>query len=301
MTLEISACSGDRLTLLAASPTAPLAARALARHLNIPAGLALDRLTRGPGLLADGLEPAQAARLAALLMALGLRVRHDRGEGPTVARGLPDLSLQLAPGADRLRMAQALAQVLEQPLSDMLGALHRPGGVILTAPQPDVVDRLRRLMRRHKGLHLATSCPDQAVHDLFGGNTSTRPQRRDLGRHLRLLGLQPCPFSGALAAGLDRRTLDHLLRRFAPAGVFGLNRAFQRFDLFLTASRDMGPRALQDFLTTRQIDTDRLALDASPVRIDSGLSHAAARQFQSDYEMIGLDTFARLQALDQNP
>lgn len=297
----ISARDGHRLVLLAASPTAPLAAKALARHLNIPAGQALDRLTRGPGVLAEGLEPTQAAQLAALLMALGLRVRCYSGADPGTPRGLPDLSLQLASGADPLRMAQALAQVLGRDPAAVLADLYRPGGVILTTPQPELAERLRRLMRRQKGLQLASSCPDQAVYDLFGGNISTRPQRRDLGRHLRLLGLQPCHFSGALAAGLDRRMLDHLLHRFAPAGVFGLNRAFQRFDLFLTASREMGPRALRDFLTTRQVGGDTEALQAAPMRIDTGLSHSAARQFQGDYDLIGLETFARLQLPAQNP
>lgn len=279
-----------RLRLVCTPKIPALAAPIVARHLSIPLPDALHRLTRGPGPLADGLCEHAAARLADLLQTLGLRVVLEHQT--SVAHREIDIALQATPDSDLPQLADRLAKVLGRSMAETLEDLHRPGGVILRAPDAGQIDRLRRAMRRLKGLRIATSTPEKAVFDLF---PRTATQSRALMRHLALLGLTACPFNGALASGLDNRTVQHIALRFGDQ-VFGLERAFQRLDLYLTGSGTMSPIDLADFLATRHRGAGQIeALSPTvPLRVETGLSYAAARQFQTDYEMIGLHTVANL-------
>jgi len=279
-----------RLRLVCTPKIPALAAPIVAQHLSIPLQDALHRLARGPGPLADGLSAQPAARLANLLQTLGLRVVVEHQT--TAAHREIDIALQAMPDSDLAELVRRLATELGRTPGQTLAELNRPGGVILRAPDVAQIDRLRRLMRRVKGLRIATSTPETAVFDLF---PSTATQSRALMRHLALLGLTACPFNGALASGLDSRTVLHLTKRFGDQ-VFGLERAFQRLDLYLTGTGTMSPIDLADFLATRHQGAGQIeALSPTvPLRVETGLSHAAARQFQTDYEMIGLHTVANL-------
>jgi len=282
-----------RLVLIAPVSTPHLAADLLAQHLGITAQQALRRLACVSGPLAEGLGQDAAQRLARLLAALGLRVRLEAGADQPVEAERLDVAVQ-ATGAEALPgVAHQVAAVLQRNVAAVRHDLTQPGGVILRRQSMDEIAQLRRGLRRAKGVQIATSCPDQAVHDLFA-----RPAARLTGalmRHLTTIGLTPCLFNGALASGLDRRTLDHVTARFGDQ-VFGLEQAFQRLDLYLSGASHISPLDLADFLATRSATCTRpdpLA-PLRPLRIETGLSHAAARQFQTDYEMFGLHTFARL-------
>ncbi|MGL6208200.1 MAG: hypothetical protein ACRC14_00015, partial [Paracoccaceae bacterium] len=282
-----------RLVLVAPATAPLLAAGLLAKHLAISPQTALRRLSCVTGALAEGLSQDKAGRLFNLLTALGLRVRVE-AEGD--ARPMPakfDLSLQAAVGDDSAVLSWALAQILQRSRDELLETLSRPGGIILRDRTEADLEYLRRATRRLKGLHMAISRRDQAVFDLFARRAGRLSAA--LLRHLTTLGLKPCLFNGALASGLDRQTMDHVMTRFGDS-VFGLERAFQRLDLYLSGSGSLTPLDVADFLATRVVGGVRAETlsPIAPLRIETGLSHTAARQFQIDYEMIGLQTFARL-------
>lgn len=304
MSIALTLTDPLRVVLLAPAsmPLTTMAASVLERFLRLAPDQALARLQRAPGALAGGLSPHQAMRLATLLSVLGLRVRAE----PDTVAPRPtrfDVSLQAASGSDLGLLARALVATTGRSEASILQDLRFPGGVILRAPDDDMVEKLRRQLRKLKGLQLAICCPDAAEFDLFlrPGQCPDRP----LLRHLALLGLKPCRFSGALASGLNRQLLRHLTTRFGTR-VFGLERAFQRLDLYLTGQGTVAPLDLADFLATRHLGGGRLDTISlvAPLRIETGLSYAAARQFQIDYEMIGLSTVARLAKpgrADENP
>lgn len=280
-----------RLRLLCPPTSAALAAPLLSRHLSITVAEAMHRLARGPGPLAERLSRPHAERLAALLQTLGMRVEIESQHANATPRQI-DLSLQPSHGSDLRRLARGLALTLNLSEQRVLHDLRQPGGVILRAPDAGLVDRLRRAMRRLTGLQIATSARESAILDLF---PRTPTQSRALMRHLNLLGLTACPFNGALASGLDAKMVDHLTLRFGDQ-VVGLERAFQRLDLYLTGPGTMPPMDLADFLATRRHGTGQIETlsPTVPLRIETGLSYAAALQFQTDYEMIGLHTVANL-------
>ena len=295
MSTAITITNPVRVVLLAPAlvPVVAMAAALLARHLRLTPDQAMARLHCAPGSLAGGLSPERAARLATLLSVLGLRVRAEPDTGAPLDSPRVDLCLQASPGSDLDALASGLAGMLQRPTAAIYLDLQQPGGVILRGPTDEDIEKLRRMLRKLKGLQLATCCPDAAEFDLFS-RPGTCPDR-PLLRHLALLGLKPCRFSGALASGLNRQLRDHLTARFGHK-VFGLERAFQRLDLYLTGPGSMAPLDLADFLATRHLGGGRLDTISlvAPLRIETGLSYTAARQFQTDYEMIGLSTVARL-------
>jgi len=293
MTTVLSIPDPVRLILLAPAPAPRLAVALLCRNLAITPDQALHRLGQTAGPLACGLRRSEASRLAALLSVLGLRVRLERDDLPAAAGPLVDLSLQPAAGIPLAALARCLADLLDRSDGTLLADLQRPGGVIVPRCPAGQVERIRRGTRRIKGLLIAQVCPDQALHDLFA-----RPGARLSGglmRHLALLGLRPCPFNAALASGVDRRTRDHVTARFGDA-VFGLEQSFQRLDLYVSGSGGLSALELSDFLATRRSMGCGPAGQPpfAPQQIETGLSHADARQFQRDYDTIGLQTLARI-------
>jgi hypothetical protein len=305
MSTALSITNPVRVRLLAPAsiPILTMAAAVLARHLHLSESQALDRLQHAPGSLAGGLSADHARRLARILLVLGLRVRTEPETAAPLAEPCPDLSLQASAEADPNRLSHALAPLLLRDPHDILHDLQNPGGIILRGLGIGDVERFRQAVRRIKGLQLTTCCPDSAEFDLFS-RAGAVPDRALL-RHLGVLGLLPVRFNGALAGGLNRTLFDHLMKRFGRQ-VFGLERSFQRLDLFLTGPGDMAPLDLADFLATRHLGGGRVVTISmvAPLRIETGLSYGAARQFQTDYEMIGLSTVARLTHPDrpaQNP
>jgi hypothetical protein len=292
MSAALSPRNALRITMVAPSAHASLAAGLLVSHLGLSAARAAQLLNAAPSVLAESLPARAAQRLASLLLALGVPVRLDPATGGPSA-GPVELSVQaigpVEPAAERL------AGHLGQSADALAAALAGPGGLVLALPC-DVAEPLRRTLRREAGLRVTLSIPETATYDLFG-QILGQPGHQGLLSLLQRLGLRPCGFSGALASGLDHRMARHVLARFPHAGIVALNRDFQRFDLFLTGVGGVGLQDLADFLATRgQPSLARLKSlsAANPLRVETGLIRAAARQFQADYAAIGLETRLRL-------
>ncbi|NUB44589.1 hypothetical protein GEU84_009365 [Fertoebacter nigrum] len=279
-----------RLTLVAASDHAPLAAGILTTHLGLSPLDAAYRLASAPSILTEAAPVAVVQRLAALLSALGLAVRAEPATSGATAAPLLDLAVQAADGA-AVHLPR-LARILDLTPDTVMAGLAAPEGLVLPRT-PSEVQALRHDLRRERGLRLVASNPATALYDLFLAG----PMPRGLGDALQRLGLGRCGFSGALAGALDRRMAANLVARFGAAGLFAMNRDFQRFDLFLTAARGVPLAQVADFLATRspqpRARLDPLSL-ALPIQVESGLARAVARQFAADYAAIGLETRLRL-------
>lgn len=296
MTTNLSSSSRLRLVLVSTGPNAHLAAGVLARHLGETPEAALARLSQAPSVLAEAIDPDLARNLADLLRSFGLRVRLDALQGPAAT---VDLSIQLAMP---VRMARTIRIVAEQTglaAEDVALRLDRPGGVILTGLSRAEVDRMRVRLDRVPSLNIIESDPASAVYDVF--LPDDHPDEA-LADRLRMMGAEPDPITNAIAAGLDRALCDHLQRRVPDAGMLVLDRAFQRYDLYLARATGWVTQDLADFLVARtglprsrfEVLSERL-----PLRIELGLPHAAARQFRADYASIGLHTFLVLAGLVQ--
>lgn len=296
MTTNLSSSSGLRLVLVSTGPNAHLAAGVVATHLALTPEVALARLLQAPSVLAEAVEPLVARKLADLLRSFGLRVRLDAVQGPEAP---VDLSIQISVP---VRMQRAIRIVAEQTgltLDEVAHKLHCPGGVILTGIDRAEAKRMRAKLGRVGTLTVIESDPASAVYDVF---LPDRDTGESLGDRLRMLGAEPDPITNAVAAGLDRALCNHLLRRFPEAGMLVLDRAFQRYDLYLSRATGWVTQDLADFLVARtalprsrfEVLSERL-----PVKIELGLPHAAARQFRADYASIGLHTFLVLSGLVQ--
>lgn len=275
----------------AAPLLARLAAPSLARHLNITEQEAVTALQRGSLPMAADLDTASGARLLSLFKALGLKV-YPAARMPALFA----LSFQLK-GGDPALITSVLSSAFDRDVALIQKQLQAPGGVIFTDLTADAVDTLRRRFRRLPGLMMSMSDAATAVLDIFATRPVSAALRRNLSHHIALAALVPCRFSGALAAALRPAQADQVLARFESTGLIAVDRLFQRFDLYLTGIAGLDARDVADFLSIRA-DLSGAMVECvtpmSPVKIETGLARAAARQFQADYAAIGLQTCARL-------
>ncbi|MBC2836088.1 hypothetical protein [Paragemmobacter straminiformis] len=297
MTTELSSSARLRLVLVSTGPSAALAAATLQQHLNLPERVALERLSSAPSVLAEGLDADTARRLANLLRSFGLRVRVD-GDG--VTSDLVDLSIQLAMP---LRVQRTVRQIVVETgldAGEIGAALAGPGGLVLTGLPRDEVSRLQQSLGRMNSLTLIESDPASAVYDVYLPDGTVNEA---LSERLRMMGAEGDPITGAVATGLDRALCRHLVQRFPDAGLIAIDRAFQRFDLYLTRVTGWVTRDLADFLAARTgLPRSRFEVlsQGTPLRIELGLTHAAARQFRADYATIGLHTLMVLSGLGED-
>lgn len=297
MATELSSSSRLSLVLVSTGPAAKLAAGTVAQHLGIAHETALARLCDAPSVLAEVIEPELARRLADLLRSFGLRVRLDDSAGQTVRF---DLSIQLALPVRIQRAVRLVAEQTGLPAEQVERQLRRPGGVVLTGLERAEVDRLQAGLARSGSLSLIESDPASAVYDVF---LPDQDMNEALSDRLRMMGAEPDPITGAVAAGLDRALCDHLLGRDKAPGLLALSRAFQRYDMYLSRATGWVTSDLADFLVARtglprsrfEVLSERL-----PLRIETGLTHAAARQFRADYASIGLHTLLVLSGLAES-
>lgn len=261
-----------------------LAAPIVAIHLAISQTDAAAQLRQGQVLMANG---RAAARLVPLLQALGFAPR-------IVSDGPVDIALQVAEPQDVALLVPALARVLQRDEAAVQAALRQPGGIVLhDLTQPQTAD-LRQRLRPLRGLRLTEA---SGLSDLFAIAPLDRTDRRAFSRHLAVLGLVPCRFTGALATGLSAVQVAQLRARFDDAGLRAVNRAFQRFDLFLTGTEGLPAEEVVAFLSTRADLSGALVegvTPLTPLQIEHGLTRASAIQFRADYAAIGLETCARL-------
>lgn len=297
MSAGVSSSLRVSLVLVGSGQNPVLAAGVLARHLDISEAAARARLCDGASLLAEALDTDFARRLADLLRSFGVRVRVE----PDLAYiRRTDLAVQMAVPLRVQRTIRQVARHTGLSVEDVAEQLQRPGGVVLTALEQPEVERLRNALGQMNSLVLVESDPARAVYDVFlpDGNVTD-----DLGVRLKIMGAEPDPITGAIASGLDVTLRNHLESHVKDAGLLILDRAFQRYDLYLTRATGWVTRDLADFLGTRTgLSRSRFEVlsQSLPLRIETGLTHAAARQFRADYGSIGLHTLLMLSGLDRN-
>ena len=291
MTPDIARASG---TVLRVRPLSPemliLATSTLSRYLAISKAQAEDELRKGVITLNPAVDPKTEDQLFAVLGALGIIRQKSRVQGDQF------LSVQLAARADLAHLAPRLAMIFELPLPAVQMALQRPGGMILENLTADRASQLRKLIRRVQGLKTAQSDMN-AVCDLFVIKPLPASVSRQLGRYLALMGATPCRFSGAVAQGLTVHQAGQICARFPQSVLIGLDRAFQRFDLFLTGIGDLAPQDVAEFLSTRTNLSGAMVecvTRLQPLQIENCLTRGVTRQFRADYAAIGLETSARL-------
>ncbi len=278
------------LRVISFSPSVRVALGTLATVLNLPRATVSELLERSPVLLPvpPGQDPR---RLRGFLMAMGLRVADCH----PALEGCVDLCLQPKAGTEidplvmvLLPLVQAVLPLSEAALRDGLAA---PDGLILPALPAVLAERLCRRLRRVRQVSVLQSCTNDSLHDVFAPQSGLF----GLSAHLRLLGYNEDPQTGALAAGLDRHVAGHLARRFPQARI--IDRAFQRFDLLLSRIYTPVSDDIADFLTARTgwgRDRFDLVSPAMPLRLETGLLRSSALRFRQDYAAIGLPTFLTL-------
>lgn len=299
MTSELSISSRLRLVLVTTAPSAPLAAATLQQHLGLSKSVALQRLSDAPSVLADGLDMQTARRLATLLRSFGLRVRVDgEGEGAESGRKV-DLSIQLAVPMRVQRAVRMVATETGCAVDTVAQAFAQPGGLILHGIYEAEAMRLQQVLGKLSSISLTVSDPASAVYDVFLSDGAADDA---LATRLRMMGAEPDPITGAVATGLDRALCRHLTQHFPAAGLLVMDRAFQRFDLYLNRVTGWVTGDLTDFLVARTgLPRSRFEVicDGVPLRIEVGLTHLAARQFRADYATIGLHTQMVLSGLKE--
>ncbi len=283
MTATLTNSVAFRIHVTAAAPAAPLAILSIASVLGIEPQQAADRMASLPTVLAEDVAPPVARRLSALLMALGHQVRLDPALSPVSADLAEpvDLAVQASGTVDQ-GTVERLGRVLERHPDDVRNGLWLPGGLILKGQTAERAVRLRRALRRERSLRLVVSAAPTAVYDAF-----ERPGVPAPTAELKRLGLAPCPLTGAVGTGLNGPTAAFLARRMEGRLVI-LDRAFQRFDLYLRKTRGVEPADLERFLAARPTARKAQA-PCAPRLVDADLSYRAALQFAADYALIGLD------------
>ena len=270
----------------------------VAAHLGLTTQEAARRLAAAPSVLAKALAPEAARRLVTLLRLLGLPAGCE--PEPTLAQASCaltfDLAIQPTANAPAADIAGYLAKRLNRPEASFLSLLQAPGGLVvqnLTWPSASA-------WRSDKGLSRALILMSETAGAPYDILPWYRPQNSasaaGLARHLSVLGLSPCPLTGAVAAGIEHAMAAHLLRRYGNAGLLAVNRDFQRFDLIMTGSPGLSARELADFLTTRTGQPRKPGMSAPSEAIDCALTRADALAFQADYALIGIETRLRLVA-----
>jgi hypothetical protein len=282
-----------RLILAASAPQAVLAAGAVAPLLGLAAAAVASRLAEAPGELAR-LPCGPARRAAALLACFGLRVRLEPAIGPARPADPPrfDLALQPRRSGSAEDCVRPLALALGLCAEAVRCGLAGPEGLVLRGLDWPQVAEWRRRFAGLAPLRLTVSDPAGATFDLLPqGRPGDPAQALALPRHLRRLGIGPCPVTGAVGAGLDQTLRDHVLARFPRAGVIAVNRDFQRFDLVLADPPACLPEEIARFLAIRGRPViAESAGDTQPMRLECALPRADALAFQADYAAIGLPT-----------
>ena len=283
------------LHVIAASPAALLATLSVAGILGIEPQQAADRLASLPTALVENVPDRRARELSALLTAFGFRVRldptHSAAIPPGLARGEArrDVALQPTTPDEMALMVLAgrLGRLLPMPADAVREELDGPEGLVLRdVPQPRI-DVLRAALRRDRAVRVVVSDEAVATFDAF-----RVPGRSVPGGDLVRLGLSRCKFSGAVAAGMNHATAQHLAQR-AGGRLLIANRDFQRFDLVLMAAPGLAPKELAGFLDARP-QARASEGSAGPRLVERGLGHDMARQFVADYAVIGLEVQALL-------
>lgn len=270
------------LRLLSVSPAARNALDFVSAQLRLPAAIVADLMQRAPCVLPVQAEADDLSRIRAMLLSVGLRVECLDDASDAISLTL------LADDPDSLEdLALAVARALHRDQLTVRTALAHPCGLTVVPEGAEPVAALLRRLRRIPQLTVVQAVPADATYDVFAG----RHLPSGLPAHLRFLGILEDPVTQAIGAALDHRLVQHIRRRYPSACI--LDRAVQRFDLWLVQPMDWTADDLADFLMVRtglpRGRFDTVSRD-NPIRLETSLPRQSALRFRADYAAIGLKT-----------
>ncbi len=295
MTASQMANEDVQVSLLATSRFGGLAAAVLAERFGLTLQYAESVLEQGYGLLSPRLDRTRARQALPLLSALGLRVALQPVESMPPDE-FCDVSIRLRDSGH----APKLIQLLEGMLG--LGNLNAvsfdgPQGYIVKDLSLARAEWLCHSLRQLNQVYCAISEHQTAFYDLFADRPMARNNHAEVKRQLRLMGCGIGGFGDAVGLGLERRVLDRILAQFPNLGLFGVDRAFQRYELLVTGKGALSGQEFADFMMSRptiQGIQSRELMGALPLRLENWLTRPAAKQFLGDYGSIGIQAETRL-------
>lgn len=283
------------VVLLARGRHPAIAAGLVAQHFGMTEPEAEALLESGHGVITPQMPVAEVRRILPLLATMGVHAALRTPQDQPVARSF-DLSLRLL-DTNALANVVIVLNGLGVACAMKASVFAAPAGLELNDLSEGRAKGLASALRKLAGLQVTLSRRADALYDIFVRQDGTGADLAPLRHHLSLLGCGATGPGAALATGLNRHILDHVLARFSNGGLCGVNQAFQRYDLRLVGRGRLSLQELQDFLSTRGVGPAEAQLAFASVRglrVETGLSRAAASQFLSDYASIGLPVRAEL-------
>ncbi|MGV8988861.1 MAG: hypothetical protein ACOH2H_21635 [Cypionkella sp.] len=284
-----------QVVLLSRCRNAALAAGPVAKHFGLTLGKAEALLERGRGVIASHISMACVRKVLPLFAALGVQVaiRPKDAEPEMETYDLSLRSMAQKPACAALQVLKDLGFDRLGPPSDFAG----PSGLVLGDLNERRVKAVEAALRSVSGVQITVCAKSDALYDLFASEKEPGVNLAAVRHHLAVMGSLASGSALALATGLNQQTLAHVLARFPQQGLFGVNQLFQRYDLELVGQGQLSTQELRDFLATRGISSGQASLaieSGCGLRVEYGLSRAAARQFLLDYAAIGLPVRAEL-------
>ncbi len=287
---------GDvQLSLLAASGHVGLAAEMLSSRFGLSMQYAENVLEQGYGLLIARLCNDEARQAVSLLSAMGLSVMVQPVEAMPPDEHC-DVSIRMSDPWIAPKLIVALERLLGltglEPAS-----FDGPEGLVVPSLSPARAEWLCAALRLLPHVQAVASDHQTARYDLFAEHELAEPVFGAVRDHLRLLGCAGTGFGDALASGLERRALERVLAQFPNTGLFGVNQAFQRYELLIIGKGSLSVAEFGDFLMTRPAARGipaRLLIRSLPLLVESWLTRRAAQQFLADYSAIGMHAITRL-------
>ena len=295
MTLLQVADDTVQVSLLATSGCGGLAAAVLAERFGVTLEYAESVLEQGYGLLCPRIPKTQARAALPLLVALGLRVALQPVEAMP-----PDEVCDLSVRLRELRNAPKLIVTLERLLGVTelnAASFDGPQGYVVFGLSPARAEWLCAELRQISGVFCAVSERQTALYDLFTARSLSTVDHAEVKRQLRLMGCGIGGFGDAIGLELVRRVLDRILLQFPGFGLFGVDRAFQRYELLVVGKGALSGQEFADFMMSRpttQAIQPRNLMQSLPLRLENWLTRPAAKQFLGDYGSIGIQAETRL-------
>lgn len=284
-----------QVALLSSGTHAGLARGLLRQHFGLNSAEAEALLIRGRGVIAKAVSRAEARAALPVLAALGLQVAIlPLDAEPAVERF--DLSVRLKDQEAIFAARQALRRLgwgMDAASVDFRG----PAGLEITGLARAKAEDYAAAMRAVPGVGVTLSAQSTAMYDLFGPTRGLGADMARVLKHISVLSCSALDHCPPIAVDLDRRMMAYLLARFPSAGLIGVNQAFQRYHLTLTGLGNISKKDLTDFLATRgyaAAEAAKALSSRSGLRLETGLTRAAAKQFIADYAMIGMTVRADL-------
>lgn len=281
--------------LVATCAAASLATEPLMQHFGLTRREAEAVLMAGGGLVVPRLGVERARAALPLLAALGLRARMRDADNVCADEGV-DLSVRLD---DPAVLAEVIATLARHGFGQVTSAdaFQGASGLVLAGLGIGQAEALRHALVPLNGVQVILCRRDLSRFDIFAQHPTRVAKADALLRFIGAMGVESRAPAPALATGLDRRSAQILLGRFADCGIIAVNQAFQRYDLCVTGLGHLTLRELQDFLATRGAPAAaslRQITAGAGFRAETGLSRPLVQQFLADYAAIGIPCRAEL-------